>query len=309
MHVWVTGATGQLGTEVQILLRDRGHDVSAVGRTSPPGAVSSSWIAWGGETGWELPRDAPAPDAIIHLAAQTSAYIAREDPSRDVMANVVGPLRLVQQVAARGTKPYVITAGAGTQRDDVLTGNVTQYDVTFYETGKHALDLYMAQLMREGAIDFTSLRLSNVYGGGNRSLAHRGFINASVHRALRGMDLTFFDGHSCIRDFLHVTDAAEAFVTALDNRDRLSGRLFAVGSGQRHPIRDALTLIAVEVERATGVRVQVVGALPPVGTYALELQDRLVDSTDFRQRTGWTAVIPLRMGVRRMVREALTLRG
>ena len=305
MRIWMTGATGQIGSTLVSLLQDRHHEVWSLGRQSSVPDDRLPRIPWSAEGEWSMPSDVSLPDAIIHLAAQTSAYVARESPATDLMVNVVAPVRLLQHVVDRGAHPYVVMAGAATQRDDSLG---TDAAITFYETGKSTLELYLAQFMREGSIDFTSLRLSNVYGGMNRGRAQRGFINESVRRALGGSSLTYYTGYTCIRDFLHVTDAAEAFAVALEHRGDLAGRSFDVGSGHRHSIREALEIIADEAQVATGVGVEILGTPAPAGTYAVELQDRFVDSTDFQERTGWTATITLRNGVRRMIHEALTSR-
>ena len=307
MEIWITGASGQIGAVLTTHLRHAGHRVTALGRTPPDQPDPPAWIPWDARSPDAVPEGFPRPGALVHLAGQTSAYVARHNPAGDLSLNVLAPLRLMESIATDGSRPIVLMAGAATVNDRVLEGAFTENPATFYETGKHALELYAAQLMREGRIRFASLRLSNVYGGRTSGQPNRGFLNLSVAAALRGEPLRCYGPAPCRRDYLHVTDAAEAFSTALKHADAVAGRVYPLGSGEVVPIRTVMDMVAEEVESAVGTHVPVLEIAPPDDLYPIELLDRRADASEFRTRTDWAPRVPLREGIRRLIRANLSI--
>ncbi|MEP7762941.1 dTDP-4-dehydrorhamnose reductase [Sanguibacter sp. 25GB23B1] len=93
MRWTVTGATGMLGTDLTTLLRERGDDVVALGRSeldiTDPGAVEAA---------------IEGADVVVNCAAHTAVDAAEDHESDAFLVNAVGPSTLARATAARGQR-------------------------------------------------------------------------------------------------------------------------------------------------------------------------------------------------------------
>ena len=105
MHVWVTGAGGFVGRHLVTHLRDAGCRVSTSDRdvdVTERGAVAEAVTRM-------------APDAVIHLAAQSSVAASLQDPAGTFRVNYLGTWALLEAVAERAPKARVLVVGSGDQ--------------------------------------------------------------------------------------------------------------------------------------------------------------------------------------------------
>lgn len=306
-NVLLTGGSGQLGQALRAELLNRAERVVVLSGEAPPDSVHSSetWIRW--------PYDEPSPpaiidvpvDTVVHLGAQTSAYVARNDPKRDVASNVLRFVSLLQHVSADGRRPLVVLAGSATQAGSTaraLEADTPESPETFYDVAKSVSAAYLEQFVREGLVSGVTLRFSNVYGGSPKLLADRGLIAVAMRRALLGEPLTLFRGVDGERDFLHVSDAANACLLALLRGRSLTQSRFWIGSGRSLRLSEALSVVSATASAISGVQSEVELVDPPSGLYPIEMRSVTINSDDFREQTGWVPRVSFEEGVYRLAR-------
>ena len=313
--ILLTGAAGFLGTAIAehlagVRCRVRRLDRPDVRRARPHG--HARWEDIDGDvadrTTW---HDALADaDVVIHLAAQTSVYVAEADPVADLRANVEPMLSLIDACRARRTRPVVAFAGTATEVGLTDTGDPVDESrqdvpITVYDVHKLTAERHLACATRLGDVQGVTLRLTNVYGPGPRSSNRdRGFLNAMVRRALAGEPLTAYGSGACVRDYVYVDDVVRAFLTAIVNIHRVEGRHFLVGSGTGTTIAGALRLVADRVAAQTGVHVPVLSVETPAGLSPIERRSFVADTRRLRDATGWEAQVDLAQGIDRTIAAA-----
>ncbi len=312
MRTWVTGATGQIGSRLCIELARVGHEVTAISSRPAPSTSLYQWVQWDMSRDSFDVRNVLTPDVVFHLAAQTSAYQARQDLPADVTTNLLGFIRLLDALRQTDSSPHVFLTGAATEVGATSSGIIRDSDPddpkTFYDVSKVAQNLYLKQCTSEGWVEGTTIRLPNVYGGvGSDALTERGFLNQSIRRALLGEDLRYYSDGEYIRDFLHVDDVVNALMSAMNHRMAVVGQTFLIGTGTGTRIREALAEVARQAEQITGTSVHLVDAIPPVGMYDIERRNVVVDSLRFRDRTRWEPNVSLEEGIRRTIRDTTEL--
>jgi UDP-glucose 4-epimerase len=98
-------------------------------------------------------------------------------------------------------------------------------------------------------LDHRILRISNAYGPGQPDDRTQGLIAVALARCVRGEPLTIWGDGSAVRDYVYVEDVAEAFVAAARDLPETSPRLFNIGSGQGHSVREVLSVVERITER------------------------------------------------------------
>jgi UDP-glucose 4-epimerase len=309
-RIVVTGALGFLGTRIVRMLAEHDCEVVRVARRAAPAqAGRARMIDIVGDVRhratWTLALD--HADIVFHLAAQTGAVEADADRHADFESNVRPVLHLLDACAGLARVPGLVFAGSVTQAGnafDPSNGEALDDPQSVYDEHKLDAERRVADRSRDGAVRAATLRLSNLYGPGPLSSAPvRGVLNAMIRKALAGESLTVYGSGAFVRDYLHVTDAARAFLAAGEFVNRLSEGHYVVGSGEGHTIEAAFKLVADRVAARTGRAVRVVHVDPPRPLSALQTRSFVADASPFRAATGWRPEWTLAAGIDQTLEE------
>jgi UDP-glucose 4-epimerase len=201
---------------------------------------------------------------VIHLAGLKYAGVSVQQPLNFYRENVTGMQVLLEAVTARGISNVVLSSSAswyGTPDAEVVTEDAPARPESPYGQTKTTSEwLLRAVAVAEPTLRQTSLRYFNVVGSGAPELAdhspHNLFpkvlraITAGQAAIVNGVDYPTPDG-SCIRDYVHVVDVAEAHVVAarrLESGERCAPA-YNVGRGTGSSVREVLDAM----HRITGI--------------------------------------------------------
>jgi UDP-glucose 4-epimerase len=309
-RVVVTGALGFLGANLVSMLADYDCEVVRVARRIAPAlARRARMIDITGDVchaaTWTRALD--GADVVFHLAAQTGAVEADADRRADYEANVRPMLHFLDACARLARAPHMLFAGSVTQAGTVVDsprGAAPENPQSVYD--EHKLDAERRLEERAGAGRAATLRLTNLYGPGPVSSAPmRGVLNAMIRKALAGETLTVFGSGAFVRDYLHVADAARAFLAAGQAVGRLTEGHYVVGSGAGHTIEAAFNLVAERAAARTGRAVRVEHVDPPHPLSALQTRSFIADASRFVAATGWRPEWSLAAGIDQTLEETL----
>lgn len=243
-------------------------------------------------------------DAVVHLVAQVGGDRSwRAADERTERVNVGVMRDLVTAFEGRDAPAPAVVFASTAQ-----AGTSGEHPRAAYAQQKIAAEEVLHEGTSRGTVRGVVLRLSTVYGRSPLSgSAGRGVLAAMTRRALDGDPLTMWHDGSVERDFLHVRDAAHAFVTALDHVPRLEGGDWAVGSGSRVRLGEVFSFLADAVAEQTGrPPVPVQSVKPPDFAEAGDFHTPESDPAAFSAVTGWSPALPLREGLKDLV-AALTV--
>jgi UDP-glucose 4-epimerase len=231
-------------------------------------------------------------DVIFHLAGQTSAYIAEQNPQDDWRVNVLPLLNLSQACKRTSVKPVVIFASTATVIGLSKTLPVNEahpeMPITIYDIHKLLAEKVLFHFNRMGCLYGCALRLANVYGPGHASGSQdRGVINKFIRMALDGHSLRVFGMGENVRDYVFIEDVVESFLLAAVNHERTAGCPFFIGSGRGHTLNEAIRAVAYAAEKITGRMVAVENVEAPSTLLEIEHRDFIADISAFSDLSGW----------------------
>ncbi|HEV7317785.1 MAG TPA: UDP-glucose 4-epimerase GalE [Ensifer sp.] len=211
-----------------------------------------------------------SPECLIHFAA--SAYVGEsvEDPGKYYRNNVAGSISLLEACRATGVGRIVFSSSCATYGVPPrlpITEDTVQEPINPYGRTKLMIELMLADYARAYGMRSVALRYFNAAGAdpeGQLTEQHDPETHL-IPRALMaaagridrldifGDDYATPDG-TCIRDYIHVTDLADAHVAAVNYLSDGGEALHAnLGSGHGTSIREVLSAI----DRVTGQTVPV----------------------------------------------------
>jgi UDP-glucose 4-epimerase len=297
MRVLVAGGAGYIGSVVTAALLADGHEVTVLDDLStghadavPAGATLAAV---------SLHDSAPVladvrPEAVLHFAAKSLVGVSQQQPEDYWHTNVGGSLALLEAMRAAGCRRIVFSSTAATYgepesvpiREDAPTRPTNTYGAS-----KLAVDHMLTSYAVAHGFAAVSLRYFNVagaaYGLGERHATETHLIPLALQVAagqrdsltVYGQDYPTPDG-TCIRDYVHVEDLADAHLLALPAPADGEHRIYNLGNGTGFSVQEVVDA----VREVTGHAVPVV-----VGDRRAGDPAQLVASSDLiRKELGWT---------------------
>lgn len=262
-HCGVTGAGGYIGSRLVQMLRQAGAIV----------------------------EPSPENEVCFHLAAQTSAKKADEDPAEDWAVNVGGMYALIDEWRHEERKPFIVFASSAT-----VVGSremASPEPLTIYDLHKLAAEQALEHACRRGWARGTSLRLANVYGPSPaESGPDRGVLNRWILGATVGAYIELWGSGDWRRDYVFIDDVCRAFMLAAANQEATNGRHFQVGTGELWTVRQTAETVAT-VAQGRGIEAHVVQTEPPRPLPGLDTRDATMDPRPLAIATGWGSSPPL----------------
>jgi UDP-glucose 4-epimerase len=285
MRVLVTGGAGYIGSVVAAQLVAAGHDVVVLDDLStghadavPPGATFVKGTL----------RDCAAEvlsdgvEAVLHFAAKSLVGESVADPAKYWSNNLGGTVALLEAMREIRIRTIVFSSTAavyGEPEGPTVQETDPTRPTSPYGASKLAVDTTLTEFSRLYGFGAISLRYFNVAGahavsrrGGSGSASWLGerhnpethlipnvLAAATEGRPVRifGDDYATPDG-TCIRDYIHVTDLADAHLRALDACRTGQHRIFNLGNGAGFSVREVIevcrSVTGVEIEVETGPR-------------------------------------------------------
>ncbi|MDG5802470.1 UDP-glucose 4-epimerase GalE [Streptomyces ossamyceticus] len=309
----ITGGAGYIGAHVARALADAGELVVALDDLSAgvPGRLPDHIpLVHGSALDGDLLKRTLAEHAVtgvVHLAARKQVGESVAQPTRYYQENVGGLATLLDAAAGAGVKRFLFSSSAavyGNPDVDLITEDTPCAPMSPYGETKLTGEWLVRAAGRAHGMATVCLRYFNVAGAAEPALADTGVFNVipmvfdrlTRNEAPRifGDDYPTPDG-TCVRDYIHVADLAEAHLAAARRlgAEGASGDLTVnIGRGEGVSVRELVTLVGEVTgdRRAALVEPRRPGDAP-----------RAVASAALAERElGWTA----RRGVREMVESA-----
>jgi UDP-glucose 4-epimerase len=235
-------------------------------------------------------------DVIFNLAGQVSHIDSMRDPYTDLEINCRSQLTLLEACRHHNASAKVVFAGTRQiyGRPDSLPVDeshlVRPTDVN--GINKAAGENYHLVYNNVFGVRACSLRLTNIYGP-RQLIRHnrQGFIGWFIRLALEGRTIQIYGDGAQLRDFVHVDDAADAFLRAGAD-DACNGEVFNVGGSEPISHKALVTLLIDAAGSGDAEYIEW-----PAEKKIIDIGSFYADSSKFLAATGWSPAISLRDGL------------
>lgn len=238
-RVLVTGGAGYIGSHAVLALRERGWEVVVLDNLSTgsrhlvPHDVPLRIGDVGDQAFVARVLDETRPDAVMHFAGSISVPESIANPVKYYTNNFSNTGRLVEACLAAGIDKLIFSSTAavyGVPETLPVTEALPTRPINPYGRSKLMTEQLLADVAAASGLRYVALRYFNVAGAdplGRTGQVLRNSTNlikvvselATGHRGgmtVYGTDYETCDG-TCVRDFIHVSDLADAHVSALDH--------------------------------------------------------------------------------------------
>jgi UDP-glucose 4-epimerase len=311
VRILVTGGAGYIGSVTTAELIAAGHDVVVVDDLSTGHADA---VPVGAEfheaaiTDLDDVIGAWAIDAVIHFAAKALVGESVIDPAAYWRNNVVGTLALLDTLRRHGITRIVFSSTSATYGDAQevpITESAPTLPTSPYGASKLAVDSALTDYAPAYGLTAISLRYFNVAGAridpngahqGERHAVETHLIPIALQTAagerealeVYGTDYPTPDG-TCIRDYIHVVDLADAHIRALSVGEPGRHQVVNLGSGIGYSVREVIDSVEMTTGRRPAVRE--VGRRPGDPAITLASNERAATFLGWRPERGLAEMV------------------
>jgi UDP-glucose 4-epimerase len=274
MQILVTGGAGYIGSHAVKLFLSRGHEVWVYDNLvyGHRAAVPADRLIVGDLS--EAHRIDQVLlerriDAVVHFAAFTYVGESVTHPAKYWQNNVVNTLNLLECLRRHGVQRFVFSSTAatfGTPDAMPITEQTPQKPINPYGASKLTVEHILADYSHAYQWGFAALRYFNASGAATDGsigedhtpethlipLIIQAVLGQRPHIEIFGTDYPTPDG-TCIRDYIHVDDLAEAHLLALEKLQPGIQMHYNLGIGRGYSVREVITA----VEAVTGKKVPI----------------------------------------------------
>jgi UDP-glucose 4-epimerase len=303
MRILVTGGAGYIGSHVVKALGRNGHEILVYDNlsTGHPRAVLSGRLVEGDLA--DIPRLTEAmagfrPEAVMHFAASIQVEESVREPLLYYRNNVANSLNLLDAMQACGVGMLIYSSSAavyGIPERIPVDESAPLRPINPYGATKMMMEQVLGDVAAAGKLQCVALRYFNVAGADGEGRIGQAYAEPThlITRALKtakgegpelaiyGTDYPTPDG-TCIRDYIHVDDLAEAHVLGLERLCEAGERWEVMNCGYGHGF--SVREVVEAVRRVTGLAIPVREA----GRRAGDAPAMVSDSARIRALTGWT---------------------
>jgi len=301
--VLVTGATGMVGSNLCRRLRDEGARVVGLIADDDPtselarsGTLSEMVVMSGRLERYDDVERAinnTEVDTVIHLGAQPIVGAAARAPRHTFETNVQGTWNVLDACRLIGSRVQrVVVASSdkayGTQTVLPYVEDMPLAGVQPYEVSKSCTDLIALSYAKTYGLPVAVARCGNIYGPGD--LNWNRIVPGTMRSLIRGEQPVIRSDGSLIRDYLHVDDVTDAYLTLADRANEFAGEAFNFS--------DESPMSVLEIYAAICDAAGMADTEPSIlGEASDEIPAQYLNASKAREGLGWVSTMSLGDGL------------
>lgn len=263
--ILVIGGAGYVGSHANKLLNKKGYETAVFDNLV---SGHRDFVKWGKFVLGDLSdkkqireclKNHPI-DAIMHFGGSTIVEESVSDPSKYYKNNVINTIHLLDAMVEFKIKYFIFSSSCavyGEPKEIPIKESHSKGPLTPYGKSKFIIEEILQDYDKAYGLKFISLRYFNAAGAdpeneiGERHDPETHLIPLAIYAALlKKPDIKIFGtdyptrDKTCIRDYIHVTDLADAHIRAMEYlRESKASNVFNLGNGSGYSVREIIETV------------------------------------------------------------------
>lgn len=159
---------------------------------------------------------------VFHLAAQINVRKSVDDPVFDAKTNILGSLNLLENCQKFKIKKFIFISTGGALYGDAKVIPTSESNpekpVSPYGVAKLSIEKYLYYYKNEFGLNYTILRLGNVYGPRQNPEGEAGVVAIFISKLIKNIQSVINGTGKQTRDYIYVNDVVRAMIMAINKK-------------------------------------------------------------------------------------------
>src|SRR3989338_8810014 len=233
------------------------------------------------------------PEAIIHLAGETSHSKSFESPLANVDSNAKSTLFMLEKIRKESLKCRFILGSTfivvGKPQRLPVNEETPCNPTTIYGVNRLSSENFCKIYHNVYGLNTIIFRITNSFGPREQFVANKNAINYLIYRAFKGKDITIFNNGQFFRDLIYISDVISGIDTIL--KKGISGNLYWISSNKKTWFYQ----LGSWLEELTDAKVKYVK--PSTYTKKVDVGNFVVDNLKLKS-LGWKPKVSIKDGIK-----------
>jgi len=268
--------------------------VSVFGGT---GFVGSKYCELSSDECIKIERESrePLSDDIVYFISTTSNYNIFDDVHKDVDVNLTLLLDVLKNLEP-GKSTFNFISSWFVYGDCELPATEESYcnPKGFYSITKRAAEQMIISYCETFGIDYRILRLSNVYGAGDKGVSKKkNALQFLIEELRQDNPINLYHNGEFFRDYMHVDDIARAIDLCVEKGAK--NQIYNIGSGEKVEFKDVIDIVINEFDSKS----ELTDIEPPEFHKTCQVKDFYMDTTKLKE-LGFKNNITIEEGIKNL---------
>jgi UDP-glucose 4-epimerase len=215
MKIFITGATGFIGSKVLNQLLESNAEITVLSSREIPGVHTVPSRNYQFDENYLAEQGCADVEVLLHIGAYIPKKGSEANDLEKTTGNISSTMALLEaKWGALKKIVFISTVDVYGSYDGVIDENSPTIPDTLYGWSKLYGEQMIKNFCQQNALDCEILRLGHVYGRGEE--VYRKAMPVMIDNALHGNDIQIFGDGKAIRTFIHVNDVVNAIVNAVE---------------------------------------------------------------------------------------------
>jgi UDP-glucose 4-epimerase len=243
------GGAGYIGSHLKNSLLERGYEVAILCRKMPDiQDTDVEYLVYPMDDMAALAEILPQCSHVIHLASATTPGTSAQEPSTEVINNILPTLRFLEVLQQHQHIHLIFISSGGAIYGDIGEEFVGESNIlqplSYYGASKVTIETFLHAFQQQTTNKITILRPSNIYGPNQPLKLHFGIVPTIFNHLINSSVLEIWGDGETIRDYLYIDDFIALCLSVLQAADDSKGyRVFNAGSGHGYAINQICNLV------------------------------------------------------------------
>lgn len=296
--ILITGGLGFVGSYLTELCIDKGHDVTILSRSDSKKSNISHLknVKLIIKDVKDINHKVKSFDLIFHLAGSTDNYaIIENQPYRDIELNCTNTIALLEACKKHNPKVRILFASTFFVNGNIplpATPKSPCKPLGLYGATRLAGEHFCHIYNKIFDMNINIVRFTNVYGPREKISKKKAGFNFLIKQAVDGKELQVYNDGDFYRDYIYVTDAAEACLLVAQKGK--ADMIYYIGNGEYVKFKELIDII-IEKTNAKTKSIE-----PPDFHKRVGIIDFVCDNSDLK-KLGWSPKISLKDGISKTI--------
>ena len=218
-RIIITGGAGFIGSHLITALKNSGYKNLLVVDKNQPADRGVRFIK--GDFSGSLRRTIKNGDTIVHLACSTIPSTSEQNKEKDIMENVIGAVRLLENCRGKKLKNFIFLSSGGTVYGKInrpAEETDAPQPINAHGLMKYLIEKYIEIHAQLYGLNYTIVRASNPYGREVVGARKQGVIDIFFKKVLADEPIEIWGDGRVIRDYFHIDDLTALLLKIIKNQ-------------------------------------------------------------------------------------------